>query len=201
VAAEYKKQTIFPPAPFILNAFKKVPFSNLKAVIVGQDPYIKPGEAMGLSFSVPKTIKVPGSLNNIYKALEADKELNFKRPSPPHGDLTKWAMQGVLLLNAVLTVVPGKSNSHKGLGWENFTDAVIKAISNKKSGVSFLLWGKFAQNKKKLINSANNKIMEYCHPSPLAMGSGNDFSKCRHFGDTNKYLKSQGKTPIDWNVD
>eukprot|EP01022_Parablepharisma_sp_SALTPOND_P004466 TRINITY_DN120353_c1_g1_i1.p1 TRINITY_DN120353_c1_g1~~TRINITY_DN120353_c1_g1_i1.p1 ORF type:complete len:593 (+),score=63.51 TRINITY_DN120353_c1_g1_i1:5864-7642(+) len=201
VQAEYKAGAIFPPANYIFNAFKKTPFANVKAVIVGQDPYIKPGEAMGLSFSVPKTIKVPGSLQNIYKALENDSEVNFKKPSPPHGDLTKWAVQGVLLLNAVLTVKPGKSNSHKGLGWESFTDAVIQAIGRKKTGVVFLLWGKFAQAKKKFVDTVKHRVLEYCHPSPLAASSGGDFKKCPHFSQTNKYLKEQGKGPIDWNVD
>ena len=156
---------------------------------------------MGLSFSVPKSIKVPGSLLNIYKALENDSSLKFKKPNPPHGDLTKWANQGVLMLNVVLTVEMGKSNSHKGLGWNEFTDAVIKAIGNKKKGVVFLLWGKFAQGKKKFVDTSKNLVLEYSHPSPLASTSGADFSKCKDFGKTNEYLKKQGSTPIDWNID
>lgn len=155
---------------------------------------------MGLSFSVPKGVKVPGSLVNIYKALENDKELSFKMPKPAHGDLTKWANQGVLLLNAVMTVKAGKSNSHKGLGWEHFTDAVIQAIGRKKKGVVFMLWGKFAQAKKKLLDAGKHKILEYCHPSPLAAAAGGNFKICKHFSEANGYLKANGAVEVDWNV-
>jgi len=197
----YKNHTVFPPQDLIFNAFKKTSFANLKAVIVGQDPYIKKNQAMGLSFSVPKGIPVPGSLHNIYAALANDPNLSFKKPNPAHGDLSNWATQGVLLINAVLTVEEGKSNSHKGLGWSEFTDEVIKVIGNKKKGVAFLLWGKFAQAKKKFINQRNHKVLEYCHPSPLAANKKNDFKKCLHFSQANEYLLETGNSPINWNVD
>lgn len=155
---------------------------------------------MGLSFSVPKGTKVPGSLKNIYKALENDKDLNFKRPNPEHGDLTSWAKQGVLLLNVVMTVKAGASNSHKDQGWEHFTESVIKTISQKKKGVVFLLWGKFAQGKKKLVDEKKHKVLEYSHPSPLAATGGHDFGKCKDFSRANAFLKENGLTEIDWNL-
>jgi len=201
IKKEYNSHTVFPPPKDIFTAFKRVPYSKVKAVIVGQDPYFNKGEAMGLSFSVPKDVKVPGSLKNIYKALENDNKVKFKRPSPLHGDLTKWANQNVLLLNVVLTVREKKANSHKGLGWEQFTEAVISAIGKKKSGVVFFLWGKFAQGKKKFIDGSKNLILEYAHPSPLSASSGADFSKCKNFSQANEYLISKGNDPINWNVD
>jgi len=199
VRTEYKTNTIYPPPNLIFNAFKMVSFANIKVVIVGQDPYIKKDQAMGLSFSVPKGTSVPPSLKNVFAALENDKEVSFKNPKPIHGDLTKWAKQGVLLLNSVLTVREGASNSHKELEWDKFTDEVIRTIGAKKSGVVFMLWGKFAQAKAKFINRDKHKVLEYAHPSPLA--SGVDFAKCPHFSQANKYLKKQGCDPIDWNID
>ena len=152
VKSEYNTQTIFPPRELIFNAFKHVSWNDLRVVIVGQDPYINKGEAMGLCFSIPKGVKVPPSLRNIYKALDADKNVKFSMPNPIHGDLRASASQGVLLLNAILTVRSGTSNSHQKKGWEQFTDEVIKQIDSKKEGVVFMLWGSKAQEKAKTVN-------------------------------------------------
>jgi uracil-DNA glycosylase len=168
----------------------------LKVVIIGQDPYPNPGEGMGLSFSVTKGITVPASLRNIYKCLDEDKQCNFKKPN--HGDLTKWAEQGVFLLNATLTVVHKDANSHqKASGWADFTDSVIKTIDTEKTGIVFLLWGNFAKAKKKFISNKNH-IIENIHPSPLAASKGN-FSTDQ-FSKANEYLEKEGKTLIDWNL-
>ncbi len=172
-------------------------FKDLKVVIVGQDPYFKDGEAMCLCFSIPKNIKCPPSLKNIYKALEKDPKVSFKFPNPVHGDLTKWAGQGVLLLNAILTVRKGISNSHQKKGWEQFTDQVIAQINQKKEGVVFLLWGSKAHDKAASVNQGKHKVLKFVHPSPLA---GTGFPDCKHFSECNEYLTSKGKTPIDWNV-
>lgn len=186
-------KTIYPPGSLIFNAFDTTPFDQVKVVILGQDPYINAGEAMGLSFSVPKGVRIPPSLRNIYKELATD--LNI---SPaPHGDLTHWAQQGVFLLNAVLTVEHKKSRSHQKKGWETFTDAVIRAISNQREGVVFMLWGNFARNKKVLIDSAKHLILEAAHPSPLAGGA---YFGSRHFSQANAFLESQGKRPISWQL-
>ena len=166
-------------------------------VIIGQDPYPSPNEAMGLSFSVPKGIKVPASLKRIYKCLENDKEQNFK--SPTHGDLTKWAEQGVLLLNATFTVEHKSPNSHKKCGWLNFTDEVIKKISAETKGVVFLLWGNFAIEKGKLVDSDKHAIITNIHPSPLAASSG-DFLNSKQFSEVNEALKKFGKSEISWNA-
>lgn len=184
-------KTIYPPGPLIFNAFNHTPFDQVKVVILGQDPYHNPGEAMGLCFSVPKGVRVPPSLINIYKEIQDDLGL----PIPKHGDLTPWADQGVLLLNAMLTVEANKPASHQKIGWQTFTDAVIRHISDKKDGVVFLLWGRFAQGKKALIDEMRHYVLEAAHPSPLA---GNAFSGCRHFSKTNELLEKQGKAPIDW---
>lgn len=152
---------------------------------------------MGLCFSIPKNIKVPPSLKNIYKALENDPKVTFKTPNPIHGDLTKWADQGVFLLNAILTVRKGISNSHQKKGWEQFTDQVIQSINQKKEGVVFLLWGKSAHEKAKNVNEGRHKVLKFVHPSPLA---GTGFVDCKHFSECNEYLVSKGKSPIDWNV-
>eukprot|EP00826_Nyctotherus_ovalis_P046690 TRINITY_DN5308_c0_g6_i2.p1 TRINITY_DN5308_c0_g6~~TRINITY_DN5308_c0_g6_i2.p1 ORF type:complete len:340 (-),score=102.23 TRINITY_DN5308_c0_g6_i2:226-1245(-) len=200
VKKECKSHTVYPPPHLVFNAFKNTSFANVKAVIVGQDPYIKENQAMGLCFSVPRGTSVPGSLRNIYAALANDAKVSFTWPKPLHGDLSRWAAQGVLLINSVLTVEAGKSNSHKALGWSEFTDEVIKAIGNKKKEVVFLLWGKFAQAKKKFVNQGNHKVLEYCHPWRLAASAKNNFKKCLHFSQTNEYLAEKGKEGIDWNV-
>lgn len=186
-------KVIYPPGPLIFNAFNKTPFDKVKVVILGQDPYINPGEAMGLCFSVPKGVRTPPSLVNIYKEINRDLGL----PIPAHGDLTHWTEQGVLLLNATLTVQAGTSNSHKDIGWQKFTDAVIRRISEGKDGVVFLLWGTFARGKKALIDEMKHHVLEAAHPSPLA---GNAFQGCGHFSRTNEILTRQGQTPIDWTV-
>ena len=152
---------------------------------------------MGLCFSIPKNIKCPPSLKNIYKALENDPKVTFKTPNPPHGDLTKWAGQGVLLINAILTVRKGVSNSHQKKGWEQFTDHVISVINQQKDGVVFLLWGSKAHDKAASVNSKKHCVLKFVHPSPLA---GTGFVSCPHFSECNEYLVSKGQTPIDWNV-
>ncbi|MEZ4962037.1 MAG: uracil-DNA glycosylase [Saprospiraceae bacterium] len=184
-------KTIYPPGPLIFNAFDKTPFEKVKVVVLGQDPYIKPGEAMGLSFSVPKGVRVPPSLQNIYKELKDDLGCEI----PKHGDLTKWAEQGVFLLNAALTVERGNSNSHAGIGWHKFTDAVISKLSNGREGLVFMLWGNFAKNKASLIDPFNHLVLEAAHPSPLA---GNRFNGCKHFSKANEYLAMNGKGTVDW---
>ena len=186
-------KVIYPPGPLIFSAFNTTPFDRVNVVILGQDPYHNPGEAMGLCFSVPKGKKVPPSLVNIYK--EINRDLGFAIPA--HGDLTPWAEQGVLLLNAMLTVEANKPASHQKIGWQTFTDAVIRHISEKKEGVVFLLWGKFAQGKKALIDETKHSVLQSPHPSPLA---GNGFQGCGHFSRTNELLEKQGKPPIDWRL-
>ncbi|MBK8955536.1 MAG: uracil-DNA glycosylase [Saprospiraceae bacterium] len=184
---------IYPPGKLIFNAFNLCRFDMLKVVILGQDPYHGPGEAMGLSFSVPKGITIPPSLLNIYKELQRE----FGYPIPKHGDLTSWADQGVLLLNASLTVVHKSPNSHKASGWAQFTDAVIKHISNRKQNVVFMLWGNFAKSKNQLIDKSKHLILESAHPSPLA---GNAFSGNDHFIKANHYLKTHGIKEIRWKI-
>ena len=193
VAAKEAGKIIYPPGPMIFNAFNQTPFDQLKVVILGQDPYHNPGEAMGLSFSVPQGVRVPPSLQNIYK--EINTSLGY--PVPKHGDLTKWAAQGVLLLNAILTVEKNMPASHSKIGWASFTDDVIRTISEQKTGIVFLLWGKFAQTKKALIDTEKHFVFESAHPSPLA---GNAFQGCGHFVKTNEVLEGQGKLKIDWQV-
>ena len=178
----------------IFNALKFTPFEKVKAVILGQDPYHNEGQAMGLSFSVPKSMERPPSLVNMYKELKNELGLEIK----DSGDLTGWAKQGVLLLNTVLTVRAHQANSHKGRGWELFTDSIIKKISDKKDGVVFLLWGGNARSKKPLIDNKKHLILECAHPSPLSAYNG--FFGCGHFKKANEYLIKVGKTPIDWSV-
>jgi uracil-DNA glycosylase len=192
--AKQAGKTIYPPGPLIFNAFNKTPFDAVKVVILGQDPYHNPGEAMGLCFSVPRGVKVPPSLVNIYKEIKA--ELGIEPAS--HGDLTHWADQGVLLLNAMLTVEARQPASHQKIGWQTFTDAVIQCISKKKDGVVFLLWGNFARGKKALIDQSKHYVLESAHPSPLA---GNAFQGCGHFAYTNDILRKQSKAEVDWRVD
>lgn len=191
---EYKNnKTIYPPGKLIFNAFNLTPFDKLKVVIIGQDPYHGPGQAMGLCFSVPNNIAIPASLKRIYKEQKEDVGIEI----PTHGNLTNWAKQGVFLLNAILTVEHKSPGSHKKIGWQEFTDNVIKKISDEKKGVVFLLWGNFAKAKKELIDISKHHILESAHPSPLA---GNKFFGNHHFSKTNEYLKQQGKEPINWQV-
>ncbi len=189
---EYSERTIYPSMYDIFNSMKKTPFSGVKVVLLGQDPYHNQGQAMGLSFSVPKGVAIPPSLINIYKEIKAETGLDM----PSHGDLTGWAEQGVLLLNTVLTVREHQANSHKGQGWEAFTDSIIKKISDKKEHVVFLLWGANARSKKALIDREKHLILECAHPSPLSAYNG--FFGCGHFNKTNEYLTSHGASPIDW---
>lgn len=189
---EYSNHDIYPCMYDIFNSMKLTPFDEVKVVILGQDPYHEEDQAMGLSFSVPKTQKIPPSLVNIYKEISSE----TGETMPAHGDLTGWAKQGVLLLNAVLTVRAHHANSHKNKGWEQFTDGIIKKVSDKKEGVVFLLWGANAREKKRLIDKTKHLILECAHPSPLSAYNG--FFGCGHFNKTNEYLISKGKTPIKW---
>lgn len=186
-------KTIYPPGSLIFNAFDTTPFDKVKVVLLGQDPYHGAGQAMGLSFSVPMGIPIPASLRNVYKELKDD--LDFILPT--HGDLTHWANQGVLLLNAMLTVEANKAGSHKDIGWQRFTDAVIKKLSDEHVGLIFLLWGNFARGKKTLIDETKHYVLESPHPSPLA---GNAFLGNRHFSTVNEILVQQEKMPIDWQL-
>ncbi len=187
-------KVIYPPGSLIFNAFQRTPFPAVKCVILGQDPYIKPGEAHGLSFSVPRGVPVPPSLRNVYKELTVDIP-GFAAPA--HGCLESWADQGVLLLNAALTVEQGRSNSHAKIGWHRFTDAVIRLLSEKREGLVFMLWGNFAKQKATLIDSDKHLVLTAAHPSPLA---GNAFLGCKHYSQANAYLVGHGKTPVDWRL-
>ena len=191
---EKKRHAIYPNGKDILNAFNDTPFAKVKVVILGQDPYHGLRQAHGLSFSVLKGSKPPPSLKNIFKELHAD--LNFEIPN--HGDLTSWAQQGVLLLNATLTVRAKQAASHQKKGWEQFTNRVIKEISDKKEGVVFLLWGRFAQDKEVLIDSTRHHILTAPHPSPFSAHSG--FFGCKHFSKTNYLLLQQNQDPINWQI-
>ena len=184
---------IYPPGPLIFRAFELTPFERVRVVIIGQDPYHNPGEAMGLCFSVPEGVRVPPSLNNIYKELEAD--VGFEIPR--HGNLTNWAHQGVFLLNAMLTVRHKTAGSHKNIGWQLFTDAVIKKLSDQRENLIFLLWGKFAQSKISLIDQLKHYVLTAAHPSPLAR---NAFSGCKHFSKTNHILGQLGYTEMNWQL-
>jgi uracil-DNA glycosylase len=186
-------KTIYPPGSLIFNAFQHTPFNQVKVLLLGQDPYHQPGQAMGLSFSVPQGVTIPASLRNVYKELQSD--VGFVPPK--HGNLEKWAAQGVFLLNAMLTVEASKPASHQTIGWQLFTDAVIKTLSDQHQGIIFLLWGSFAHKKETLIDTARHHILKAAHPSPLA---GNAFLGCRHFSQTNALLVQQGKEPIDWQL-
>ena len=191
VEEKQRGKIIYPPGSLIFNAFNKTPFDHVKVVIIGQDPYHGPNQAMGLSFSVPKQIQIPASLRNIFKELANSLDI----PISKSGDLTKWAEQGVFLLNAILSVEHKSPGSHKGVGWQNFTDAVIQKLSDEREGLIFLLWGNFAKSKKALIDELKHYVLESVHPSPLA---GNAFLGNGHFARTNEILVSQGKFPIDW---
>ncbi len=186
---------IYPPGALIFNAFNQTPFSKLKVVILGQDPYHGPGQAHGLSFSVPNGIKPPPSLVNIFKEIQTD--IGVAMPLQ-YGNLTRWAEQGVLLLNAALTVRANEPFSHAKFGWAEFTDAVIQKISDEKSGIVFLLWGKFAQEKQILIDETKHFVLKAAHPSPFSADKG--FYGCKHFSKTNDLLVKQGLQPIDWKL-
>lgn len=187
---------IYPPGNLIFNAFNRTPFDQVKVVLLGQDPYHGPGQAHGLCFSVPEGIKPPPSLVNIYKEIRADLGIHVKFES---GDLTKWADQGVLMLNASLTVRANEPNSHSNIGWTAFTDAVIHLLSEQKQGLIFLLWGRFAQEKRALIDGSKHHLLTAAHPSPFSADKG--FFGCRHFSKSNELLIREGMDPIDWNPD
>ena len=186
-------KTIYPPGSLIFNAFNTTPFPEVKVVILGQDPYHNPGEAMGLCFSVPKGVRVPPSLKNIYKELESDVGASI----PNHGDLTSWAQQGVFLLNAMLTVERNRPGSHQKIGWQDFTDAVIRKLSDGREHLVFMLWGGFARKKKELIDGSKHLILEAAHPSPLAGGA---FFGSKHFSKANAYLQEHGMGKVEWQV-
>ena len=183
---------IYPAAKNIFNAFNLCPFDSVRVVIIGQDPYHEPGQAMGLCFSVPDGITPPPSLVNIYKEIESD----LGRPSPTHGDLTAWAKQGVLLLNSTLTVAAHLAASHAGRGWEQFTDAVIRALATRRDGVVYMLWGSYAQRKAEFVDASRNLILKSVHPSPLSAHRG--FFGNHHFSRANEYIIAHGGKPIDW---
>ena len=192
---EYSTQTIYPHMNNIFNALKYTAYEDVKAVIIGQDPYHGPNQAHGLCFSVQKGIKAPPSLQNMFKELNSDLGI----PIANHGELTKWAEQGVLLLNTVLTVRAGQANSHKGMGWEIFTDRIIELLNQREKPIVFLLWGGPAKTKAKLVTNPNHHILSTVHPSPLSAYNG--FFGCKHFSKTNEILRSMGETEIDWKID
>ena len=185
-------RVIYPPGPLIFNAFELTPFESVKVVLIGQDPYHGPGQAEGLSFSVPHGVRIPPSLQNIYKEISDDLGVDM---SHKDGSLRGWAEQGVFLLNAILTVRSGEPTSHSAIGWAQFTDAVISTLSQRREGLVFLLWGNFARSKRALIDTSRHYVLEAAHPSPLARGA---FFGCRHFSRTNALLGSRGLSPIDW---
>ncbi len=193
--SEYSKYTVYPSMYDIFNSMKITPFDKVKVVLLGQDPYHNEGQAMGLSFSVPDGIDVPPSLVNMYKELYAETGIEPKKS----GNLTGWAKQGVLLLNAVLTVRAHQANSHQGKGWEQFTDAVIEAVNRQDRPVVYLLWGRPAQSKIPMLTNPKHLILKAPHPSPLSAYRG--FFGCRHFSQTNEFLKANGVTPIDWQIE
>ncbi len=190
---ERAKHTVYPKGRDIFNAFRHTPFDGVRVVILGQDPYHGPGQAHGLCFSVPQGITPPPSLQNIFHEIKRDLGI----PPPQHGDLSKWADQGVLLLNATLTVRAEQAGSHQGKGWERFTDAAISALARERKGIVFLLWGRFAQNKEPLIGD-QHYVLKAPHPSPLSAHRG--FIGCGHFGQANELLAAQGQAPIDWSL-
>lgn len=195
ILSEYNERVIFPESTDIFNAFSFTPLEQVKVVILGQDPYHGEGQAHGLCFSVKPSIETPPSLVNIYKELNEDLGCYV----PNHGYLEKWARQGVLLLNTVLTVRAHQANSHRGIGWEEFTDAAIRALNEQNRPMVFLLWGRPAQMKKSLLNNPNHLILEAPHPSPLSAYRG--FFGCRHFSRTNEFLEKNGLAPIDWQIE
>ncbi|MCS6832195.1 MAG: uracil-DNA glycosylase [Flammeovirgaceae bacterium] len=192
VKEEYRTQRVFPPGRLIFNAFEKCKFDEVKVVILGQDPYHGEGQANGLCFSVNDGIPFPPSLQNIFKEIQHD----IGKPIPSSGNLERWAVQGVLLLNATLTVREGQAGSHQNKGWEQFTDAAIKALAREREGIVFMLWGAYAQKKMAFIDAQKHLILQSAHPSPLSASKG--FFGNKHFSKANDYLIRQGKTPIDW---
>jgi uracil-DNA glycosylase len=192
VKKEYLRARVYPQGKNIFRAFDKCPFDDVKVVIIGQDPYHGEGQANGLCFSVNDGVEFPPSLQNIFKEVHDD----TGAPIPASGNLDRWAEQGVLLLNAVLTVRAHEAASHAGLGWERFTDAVVRAVSEQKEGIVYMLWGAYAQKKGAFVDAGRNCILQTAHPSPLSSYRG--FFGCRHFSKANEYLISQGKTPIVW---
>lgn len=195
LVSEKKSYSIYPPGPKIFEAFNRTPYDKVKVVLLGQDPYHGPGQAHGLCFSVPAGIAFPPSLQNIFRELQTDVGI----PYPLSGDLSKWADQGVMLLNATLTVRANQAGSHQGQGWETFTDAVISSLSAGRENLVFLLWGNYARQKKALIDASKHHILEAPHPSPLSVYRG--FFGCRHFSQTNHILQQAGIPPIDWRTD
>ncbi len=195
VQEEYNTRQIFPPADDIFNAFDLTPLSEVKVVILGQDPYHDVGQAHGLCFSVKPDVKTPPSLVNIYKELQSDLGCYI----PNNGYLEKWAKQGILLLNTVLTVRAHQANSHRGIGWEEFTDAAIRVLDEQDHPIVYLLWGKPAQKKKSMLHNPKHLILTAAHPSPLSAHNG--FFGCKHFSQTNAFLEEHGLTPIDWQIE
>jgi uracil-DNA glycosylase len=191
VRAEFKQGTVYPPGRLIFNAFERCSFDEVKVVIIGQDPYHGPGQANGLCFSVNEGVAIPPSLRNIFEEIRED----VGRPIPSSGNLERWANQGVLLLNAILTVRAHQAASHRGKGWEEFTGSVIRLISEQKENVVFLLWGNYAQEKGRFVDDRKHCILKSAHPSPL---SASRFFGNRHFSQTNRYLQQVGKMPIEW---
>ncbi len=192
VRNEYEGEIVYPPQKLIFRTFELCPFDSVKVVIIGQDPYHGPKQANGLCFSVDKKLPIPPSLKNIYKEINEDIGVSIQKD----GDLTHWAEQGILLLNATLTVRANEPGSHQKQGWENFTDSVIQTLSNKKENLVFILWGKYAQDKGIKINKKKHLILRAAHPSPFSAHNG--FFGCHHFSKTNKYLIKHGKKPIEW---
>ena len=192
---EYAEQTVYPPMEYIFNALRLTPYSSVKAVILGQDPYHGPGQAHGLCFSVQPGVKVPPSLQNIYKELKSDLGID----PPKDGTLTKWAKQGVLMLNTVLTVRAHQANSHRGMGWEQFTDAAIRILNEQDRPIVFILWGSPAQKKAQMLNNPKHLILKAPHPSPLSAYRG--FFGSRPFSQTNEFLVKNGLEPIDWQIE
>lgn len=195
IKKEYETHTVYPPTEDLFSAYAATPLSKVKVVIIGQDPYHEPGQAHGMCFSVKPGVQTPPSLENIYKELHDDLGLYI----PNNGYLEKWAKQGVLLLNTVLTVRAHAANSHKGLGWEQFTDATIKAVNELETPVVFLLWGSNARAKKALLNNPKHLVLEAPHPSPLSVYRG--FYGCKHFSKCNEFLEKNGQSPIDWQIE
>jgi uracil-DNA glycosylase len=188
------KAVIYPPGPLIFNALDSTPFEQVRVVILGQDPYHGPGQAHGLCFSVQRGVRVPPSLANIYREIQDDLGI----PPPNHGCLQSWAEQGVLLLNAVLTVERGQAGSHQGKGWERFTDSVVQLLNDGRDGLVFMLWGSYAWKKGEVIDRRKHLVLKAPHPSPLSAHRG--FLGCRHFSQANGYLRQQQQQPIDWSV-
>jgi len=187
-------KVIYPPGPDIFAAFDHAPFDQVRVVVLGQDPYHGPNQAHGLCFSVRPGVRVPPSLQNIFKEIQRD----LGMAPPDHGCLTPWADRGVLLLNAVLTVERGNANAHQGKGWEGFTDAAIDALNREREGIVFMLWGSYAQRKGQLIDTGRHRVLKSVHPSPLSAHRG--FLGCGHFSAANAYLEQQGRAPIDWSL-